>query len=212
MTHAKTEPDHAAPHGGLRLDAPIRSERLVLRPFTPDDLAFVLDVFSRPEVVRYLYEEPCDEDGARRLLASRVGRTTLAEEGDAVKFAVVPAGAERPVGEVSLAWRSVEHRQGEIGFVLHPGAGGHGYATEAAAAVLEVAFCDLGLHRVIGRCDERNAPSARVMERIGMRREAHFREGELFKGAWGGELVYAILAREWPALHTRRGPSTGPRA
>ncbi len=57
----------------------------------------------------------------------------------------------------------------------------------------------LGLHRIAGRCDGRNIPSARVMERLGMRREAHFRENEIFKGEWGDEFVCAILEHEWRA-------------
>jgi RimJ/RimL family protein N-acetyltransferase len=55
----------------------------------------------------------------------------------------------------------------------------------------------LGLRRVIGRCDALNLPSARLMERLGMRREAHFVHNEIFKGAWGDELVHAMLEDDW---------------
>jgi RimJ/RimL family protein N-acetyltransferase len=85
-------------------------------------------------------------------------------------------------------------------------------AGEAASALLDLAFRapavgeldasgldpgGLGLHRVIGRCDALNAPSARLLERLGMRREAHFVHNEIFKGRWGDEYVYAILDHEW---------------
>jgi len=50
---------------------------------------------------------------------------------------------------------------------------------------------------VIGRCDARNEGSARVMERLGMRREAHFVQNEIFKGEWSDEFVYAMLASEF---------------
>jgi len=63
--------------------------------------------------------------------------------------------------------------------------------------MLRLGFDELGLHRIIGRCDARNTASARLMERLGMRQEAHFRENERFKGEWGDELIYAMLAREW---------------
>ena len=59
------------------------------------------------------------------------------------------------------------------------------------------AFAELGLHRIIGRSDARNGPSLRLMERLGMRREAHLVENEFFKGEWSDEIDYAILAREW---------------
>jgi len=103
------------------------------------------------------------------------------------------------VGDVLLTWASAEHRQGEIGYVLHPEHAGRGYVTEAAREMLRLGFDGLGLHRIVGRLDARNAASARVLERLGMRREAHLRENEFVKGEWTDELVYALLAREWRA-------------
>jgi RimJ/RimL family protein N-acetyltransferase len=100
---------------------------------------------------------------------------------------------------VVLFWRSREHRGGEIGYVLNPDFAGHGYATEAAHALLRLGFDDLGLHRIIARLDERNEPSARVARRLGMRQEARLVHNELFKGEWSTELDYAMLADEWPA-------------
>ena len=58
-------------------------------------------------------------------------------------------------------------------------------------------FDELGLHRIEGRIDARNTPSARVLERLGMRREAHFVQNEFIKGEWTDEVVYAVLAAEW---------------
>jgi RimJ/RimL family protein N-acetyltransferase len=96
-----------------------------------------------------------------------------------------------------LHWVSRGHALGEIGYIVHPAHSGHGYATEAAAPLLAVAFDELGLHRVIGRTEARNVASARVLEKLGMRREAHLVENEWVKGEWQSELVYAILDREW---------------
>ena len=65
--------------------------------------------------------------------------------------------------------------------------------------MLRIAFDDLGLHRVIGRLEPRNVASARVLEKLGMRREALFVDNEMIKGEWQSEAVYAILDREWRA-------------
>ena len=73
------------------------------------------------------------------------------------------------------------------------------YPIATRRLLLRLGFEELGLHRIIGRCDGRNTASAKVMERLGMRREAHFRQNELVKGEWCDELVYAMLAEEWPA-------------
>ena len=85
---------------------------------------------------------------------------------------------------------------------------GEGYATEASRPLLDFAFGPLGLHRVIGRLELRNGGSARVLEKLGMRREAHLVENEWVKGDWQSELVYAILARVrrlgWHAPGRRR--------
>jgi RimJ/RimL family protein N-acetyltransferase len=80
---------------------------------------------------------------------------------------------------------------------MHPAYSGHGYATEASAELLRLGFERLGFHRVVGRCDARNTASASLMERLGMRREAHFRQNEFIKAEWTDQLVYAILATEW---------------
>ena len=111
----------------------------------------------------------------------------------------IHAGSWHRVRDQLMArWREeAEHRQGEIGFAFHPDAQGRGYASEAATAVLELAFGLLGLHRVYGRTDARNVASAALMRRLGMRQEAHLRENEIFKGAWGDELVFAVLEDEF---------------
>ncbi len=104
------------------------------------------------------------------------------------------------VADVVLIWVSAEHRQGEVGYIVHPDRQGRGYATEATRPLLRIAFEDLGLHRVVGRVEARNAASARVLEKLGMRREAHLVENEFVKDEWQSELVYAILDREWRAI------------
>jgi RimJ/RimL family protein N-acetyltransferase len=183
----------------LRPTYPIATKRLLLRPYTMDDLEALHAIQSLPEVSRYLYWEPRSMDEVREVLARRCRRPTLEVEGETLVLAMVLPDSGTLVGDVNLHWISREHRQGEIGFVLHPDHHGHGFAGEAAAALLRLGFEDLGLHRIIGRCDGRNAASAKVMERLGMRREAHFRQNELVKGRWCDELVYAMLAEEWLA-------------
>jgi RimJ/RimL family protein N-acetyltransferase len=185
---------------GEQLDAPdrvIRTERLVVRPFEPGDLEALHDMRSREEVVRFLYEPPSTLEVDRARLARRMGNVRFAITGDGIGLAAVRD--EAVVGDYSLFLLSAEHRQAEIGFVVHPDHQGRGYATEAAAALLELAFDGFGMHRVIGRLEARNTPSARVLEKLGMRREAHFVENELVKGEWQSELVYAVLAAEWAA-------------
>ena len=90
-------------------------------------------------------------------------------------------------------------QRGEIGYILNPAYQGQGLATEVAGTLLRLGFEGLGLHRIVARCDARNVASARVMERVGMRREAHLVHNEFLKGEWTDELIYAILREEWQA-------------
>ena len=181
------------------------TERLVLRLFTPDDFEPLFAIQSRPDVARWLYWEARSPDEVRTSLQYKLRGVALAEDDDCVSLAVVLKDGGELVGDCSICLRSREHRQGEIGFILHPDHHGRGYATEAARLLLEIAFDDLDLHRVVGRLEPRNAASAGVLERIGMRREAHLVENEFVKGEWQSELVYAILRREWRAAKAPRG-------
>lgn len=181
----------------LRPAYPLETARLQLRPFSPGDLEGLYAFHSLAEVARFLYWEARDLEQVRRVLDAKTRQTVLEDEGQVLALAVVLRDTGVVVGEVSLQWLSRRHRQGEIGFVFHPGYQGRGLATEAAEVVLGLGFDGLGLHRVIGRCDALNLPSARLMERLGMRREAHFVHNEIFKGSWGDELVYALLEDEW---------------
>jgi RimJ/RimL family protein N-acetyltransferase len=183
--------------GVLRPDYPIRTQRLVLRPFAISDLDGLLAIQSLPEVARYLYWEPRDREQVRAALGNMIRGSSLVTQGDVLTLAVVLPPDGTLIGEVILKWCSVEHRQGEIGYVFHPRYGGRGYATEAAAVMLRLGFDALGLHRIVGRLDGRNAASARLLARLGMRREAHFRESEIVKGEWTDEIVYALTEDEW---------------
>jgi RimJ/RimL family protein N-acetyltransferase len=183
----------------LRPDYPLRTARLVLRPFASGDLADLYAIQSAPAVARFLYWEARDLGEVRQALDMKIRQRRLDEEGDNLALAVVEPPADRVIGEINLRWLSRLHQQGEIGFVFHPDQHGRGLATEAAQVALRLGFEQLGLHRVIGRCDARNEPSARVMRRLGMRLEAHLVQNEFVKGEWADEQVYALLHAEWLA-------------
>lgn len=178
---------------------PLRTDRLVLRALTIADLDDHHRLFADPDVVRYLYDAPLTRDEAAVHLESRWA-SELPVEGGWINLAVEHDGSY--IGEVGLGFVRPEHRQCEIGYCFLPGASGQGFATEAAAAIVAVCFDELDAHRVAGRIEARNAASARLLERLGMRREAHLRENEFIKGEWNDEVIYAITEDEWRARAT----------
>jgi RimJ/RimL family protein N-acetyltransferase len=120
----------------LRPTYPIRTRRLLLRPFTADDLAALYAIQSRPDVTRYLLWGPRSLPEVREVLAKRARSVTLEDEGDTLNLAMTLPESGALVGDVSLHWVSAEHRLGEVGFVLHPDHHGKSYAGEAAAVML----------------------------------------------------------------------------
>lgn len=173
------------------------TERLVLRPYVDDDLAILARLHGDPGVTRWLYWDARGLDEVRTVLARKVAELTLAGDGDAISLAVDLRETGETVGDAVVILTSGAHEQAEVGYLIDPAHQGHGYATETAKALLEIALGDVQLHRACGRIEPRNVASGRVLERAGMRHEGTLRENEFIKGEWQSEGVYALLRTEW---------------
>ena len=192
-------PDSEDADRRLTPDYPVHTRRLRLAPLSVADLDEALGYRSRADVCRYLPFEPQSREQLRSRLTGDLARTDITGEGQALTLGVRRADTGSLIGDVVIFYRSRANAGGELGYVFAPGAQGQGFATEACATVLQLAFDRLGLRRVIARLDARNDPSARLAERLGMRQEAHLVQDELFKGEWSDTLIYAMLASEWPS-------------
>jgi RimJ/RimL family protein N-acetyltransferase len=176
-----------------RRPARLETDRLVLRAFELDDGPARLRYQGRDDVSRYLFRDPLDATSV--LVGIRHAQEGVFEKKDDRVLLAVTLGADGTlVGEVSARLDSVESGQVEIGWVFDPDHAGHGYATEAAAALMQHLFRDGGAHRVFARLDADNTASARLCERLGMSQEAHLVENELWHGRWTSELIFARLA------------------
>ncbi|HZU85866.1 MAG TPA: GNAT family protein [Anaerolineaceae bacterium] len=169
--------------------------RLILRDFREDDFAAVRAWEERPEVRRYEHHAPTPEQTREQLrwLVEHAGQSPRTS----YRLAITLPGDDTPRGRISLKINWEEIREWEIGWTLHPDHWGRGYASEAARAMLELAFTQLNAHRVVAYCNVNNAASVGVMQRIGMRQDARLRETRWWNGAWADEYVYAILERDW---------------
>ena len=174
---------------------PISTKRLILRRFEDRDLDAFHAYHSLPETARFLPGPPKSYTQSME----RVGKYAnfvYEKEGDWVCLAIEAKDSPELLGEVVLKWLP-GRGQGELGWSLAPWARGQGYATEAAEAVLDLGFGELGLHRIEARLDAFNAASAALCERLTMRLEARLVDKWHYKGQWATELVYAILDMEW---------------
>ena len=177
----------------------LRTERLVLRTMTAEDVDDIHDYQSRPDVCRYVPFEPRSREEVAEKVAKNAAALVLAGDGDFWQLAIERATAPgRVIGDLYFTIKSTANATGEIGWTLHPDFTGQGYMTEAASAMLELAFARLGLHRVRADLDPRNTASIALCRRLGMRQEAHFVEDLWFKGEWADTIIFGILDREWP--------------
>ena len=174
----------------------LETERLRLRRFAEADLPAFIAYRNDPEVARYQSWDGITEGEARAFLAW-VRRARPGKAGSWFQFAVALKASDALLGDVGLFVSGDDPRLGEIGYTLARDQQGHGYATEAVRAVLAYAFETLALHRVTATADCRNTPSYRLLERVGMRREAHFLQHAWYKGEWCDEYLYAMLRAEW---------------
>lgn len=172
----------------------LRTDRLLLRPFADEDADDLWALHSDAHVLRYWDSPPwTDRARADRFLATC---RRLAEEGSGARVVIEHEGAF--LGWVGLSEWNPDHRSARLGFVLGATAWGHGYATEAARALLGWAFDALPLNRVQAEADTRNAASTRVLEKLGFVHEGTLREDCVVDGDVSDSFVYGLLRREWP--------------
>lgn len=177
------------------IDWPLRTERLTIRRVRDGDVEATWAFRRLDEVSHWITMEPQDLEAYREMFTEeeRLANTLVMELDGVV------------VGDLMLAvedaWAQTEVRdqaagvQAELGWVLDPAYGGKGLATEAVVALVDLAFGPLGLRRVVANCFADNEASWRLMERIGMRREAHMvRESLHRSGQWLDGFTYALLA------------------
>jgi RimJ/RimL family protein N-acetyltransferase len=189
----------------------IATERLVLRPLTADEaVAAHSDFALAKKVVKYLRWEVRDHDdehsnghASKRL----VQNARISRKGDglvwAVEFKQADGSQGGEIGDVALFAKSIRNAQFEVGWVFHPAVHGRGLATEAATAVMDLAFGKMGAHRVYAELDARNEASARLCDILGMRQEGLLKEREIVDGEWHDVAIYAITAAEWAARAER---------
>ena len=183
----------------------LETPRLRLRHFRDADLALFMAYRNDPEVARYQGWEGISEPEARAFLQEQK-EVQPGVPGHWFQIAVELKETGLLVGDCALKIEEHDERQAEIGYTLSHTYQGRGIASEAVSCVLEYAFVTLGMHRVIAITTCENAASVTLLERLGLRREGHFRQSVWLKGKWGDEYLYAMLQEEWRTMHSTNVP------
>ena len=177
----------------LRLESP----RLILRSFQDSDLESFLAYRNDPEVAKYQsWNVPYPrENGIQFVDIMKMISPT--SQGEWYQVAVELKSTGEMIGDVAFCTMLYDQQQALVGYSLARPFWHQGFAFEAVGCLLKYLFEERGLHRVIAECDVENVASWKLLEKLGFRREAHLVENVYFKGKYGSEYHYALLAREW---------------
>ncbi|MCL4264610.1 MAG: GNAT family N-acetyltransferase [Anaerolineae bacterium] len=174
------------------------TERLALREFEESDWTAVLAYQSDPLYLRYYEWTDRTPEAVQEFVQMFLDHQ---QERPRTKFqlAVTRKATGQLIGNCGVRLKYAGAHEGDIGYELAPEQWGHGYATEAARAIVDFGFTQLKLHRISSWCVADNTGSAHVLQKLGMQPEGRLRENEQYKGRYWDTLLFAILDYEWQA-------------
>lgn len=175
----------------------LETKRLQLRFLNRLDVDDVLIYQSDPESVRYIPWEARDRNQVIEGLIKAESCLGLRTNNQSLMLAIVLKETGQVIGQLNSKIVDEANNTANIGYVINQNYRGHGYCAEAVSGLLDDIFTVQNVRRVIADIDVRNEPSARVVERLGFRREATYVENDYLKGEWCSMYLYALLSREW---------------
>jgi RimJ/RimL family protein N-acetyltransferase len=173
----------------------LNTARLRLRPFRRSDADAIFALHSNPIVLRY-WDSPAWDDPARAARFLDICEQ-MQQEGTGARLAIERAADAAFIGVCNLFNYNPTHRSAKLGYVLDIPAWGHGFATEAARALLQWSFATLDLNRVQSETDTRNTASNRVLEKLRFRHEGTLRQDCIVNGEISDSRVYGLLRQDW---------------
>lgn len=174
----------------------ITTERLLLREFAQDDWRAVLEYQRDPRYLRY-YPWPDRTEADVRDFVLMFLDWQVESPRRRFQLAITRRSDNRVIGNCGIRCHLDDPTEAELGYELNPNHWGQGFATEAAGAMVEFAFRQLGLQRVTSWCIADNTASARVLERLGFQMQRRLPNVEYFKGSWRDTLHYTLASGEW---------------
>ncbi|HKS15807.1 MAG TPA: GNAT family protein [Planctomycetota bacterium] len=174
----------------------VETKRLILRDFRIDDWKAVHEYAADPRAVTHIPWGPNSADQTIEFVRKAIDDAARPNR-KVFEFAIVVRDEDRLIGGAGLRVSGTENRDASLGYIINPAFWKRGYASEAAAGMVEFGFRRNGLHRVWAECDPANAASTRVLEKIGMIREGLLRQHKWYKDDWRDSYLYSVLYPEW---------------
>lgn len=176
----------------------LTTPHLLLREIRVSDGPILRSYSLHPDFRRYEQRETLSPDEFREITQWMISTQSESPRSHYYFALAQREKPEHPIGSIYISIRNHLMRQAEIGYILGVPYWNNGYMTEAARRVVQFGFEDLGMHRIYaGDIIAENIASQRVVEKVGFRREGHFRHTQYFKGRWWDTYTYAMLEQEW---------------
>lgn len=176
--------------------------RLIIRRLQPGDAERLYACRVNPDVGRFQNWAPTSVPEVAAFI-DRLQTMPGLTQGEWLQLGIAMSESGELVGDCGLHARADDPRQVEIGITVAPAFQQRGFALEALTAILDHLFTRTETHRVFCSVDPRNHPCLRLLQKLGMRKEAHMLESLWIKGAWMDDVVFALLKKEW---HHGRAP------
>ena len=174
----------------------ILTQRLRLSRLVAIDAPALFEYRSDTEVCRFQSFSPGSLADAESFIA-RIEANGFDTPGTWFQFAIRLRESDLVVGDIGAHFVRNDPRQVEIGFTVSPAYQRQGFGSESVSGLISYLLSDCGKHRVFASVDPRNESSVRLLRRVGMREEAHFRQSLWFKGEWVDDMVFGVLESEW---------------
>jgi len=178
----------------------ISTKRLDLRPISSEDAEALYKYRSDAKTNKYQGWIPDKLSDVYDFLRDRVS-SEVNLYGTWFQMVIIKKDTQELIGDVGIHFLDSDKKQAEIGCTLDKNHQGNGYATEALRETINYLFYSLDKRRIVTSIDPRNKSSIKLMERLGFRKEGHFRESIFLNGQWLDDLVYAMLKDEWRKLN-----------
>lgn len=177
---------------------PITTERLSIRDLEANDGPRIFSYHRHPDVARFQSWGKESVDVVQSYIRG-LASTEPGAPGKWYQVGLYLREGDKLIGDCGFRTFADNPEQAEIGITVAPEFQGKGYAAEALRALLNFLFTDLKMHRVMGSVDPRNHSSMKLLDRAGMRQEAHFVKSLWHAGEWVDDVIFALLDEEWTA-------------
>lgn len=174
----------------------LKTERLIIRRFLPEDWKDLYEYLSKEEVVKFEPYEVFSEEASKAEAIQRSKQDIF--------WAVCLKENNKLIGNIYFNQQEPnEINTWELGYVFNSAYWGKGYASESCSRILKYGFEQLNVYRVVAMCNPENTASWKLMERLNMRREGQLKKNIFFKRdeagnpIWNDTYEYAVLAEEW---------------